>query len=142
MNPRELNHYLDNKAGHLSKLSKQAGKIIKINNEMKQYRLKREALQFFDDNYRRWIYPYSVWEEKNISLNALEEVEPVYISYGMDKKGYTDLCGWGNDDGSHFNFTVNFPLTSNKEHNQIKERMSDIMRDIQLLINERTKDIV
>lgn len=108
---------------------------------MKQYRLKRDALPFFDDKYREKVYPYSVWEGMNISLNALEEVEPIYISYGFNKKGYTDLCGWGSDDGSHFHFTVNLPLTNLKEHNLIKERMPEIMRDIQNIINLKTKDI-
>lgn len=107
---------------------------------MKRYRLKRNAVPYFDDKYADKIYSYNVWEKDNISINALEEVEPIYISYGFDKKGYTDLSGWSNDDGAHFHFTINFPLTNLKEYNLIKTRMPDIMRDIQNIVNQKTKD--
>ena len=45
------------------------------------YRLKKEARQFFD-NMKTDVKPLQTWESLGVHKNLLEEVERVYVTYG------------------------------------------------------------
>lgn len=108
---------------------------------MKKYRLKREAIQFFDDKYKRAVQDAYLWHEAGVSENAIEEVEEVYLSYGIKRDNYSNLGGWSNlenkDSGSHFCFTINFPCQDYREYKEFSETVIPVlMRDIQAVINK------
>lgn len=103
---------------------------------MTKFRLKKEAVPFFRNDLATSILSYDIWEKHNIDMNALEEVEPVHITYGhKDRENTSMLSGWGNGDGSYFHFTLHFPSSSNYEHAKftkgrfIRELMSRIQSD-------------
>lgn len=101
---------------------------------MKQYRLKKEAVPFILEKHATKIYPYDTWQSLGIDLKALEEVEPIYISFGIKTSdNSSSLCGWSEKDGSHFEFTINFPNVKFEEHDKFsKGRISrDLMNKIQ-----------
>lgn len=76
---------------------------------MNKYRLKKEAVQFFNKNIATTVCDIETWKKYQVDKLALEEVEEMYLTFGHDKGGHDSLSGWGNGDGSHFHFTVNFP---------------------------------
>lgn len=106
---------------------------------MKNYRLKKEAVPFFKKDLATSILSYDSWKELKVDNNALEEVEDAYITYGHSDKNNrsTTLAGWNKDNGSHFHFTTIFPSTKFHEHDKFsKGRLTrDLMNEIQTVVN-------
>lgn len=81
---------------------------------MKRYKLKPEAVGFFDSKYSTQTLTLKEWEDLKVSIKALDEVRGLYITYGHKKiKGTTDLSEWNmeSDDSpenAKFYFTINF----------------------------------
>ena len=50
---------------------------------MKFYKLKKDATQFYDDKFLTTVESLKFWEQNNISHKALEEVDGVFITYGI-----------------------------------------------------------
>jgi len=104
---------------------------------MKNYRLKKEAVQFFLDKHATAIYDQDKWEDLGVDIKALEEVEDAYISYGHKiNSTSSSLCGW-DENGSHFHFTIHFPSVKFSEHDKFsKGKISrDLMNTIQSNLN-------
>lgn len=89
---------------------------------MKLYKLKKEAVPFFKDEYKSIIKPLEVWARNRIEIQALQEVPPVYLTFGFKKGESNYLCGWDSKDGgeSHFHFTIHVPLCTHNEHEDFK----------------------
>lgn len=104
---------------------------------MKQYRLKSEAVPFFVEKLATSIYGMDIWEQYGVDMVALEEVEEAFISYGIKtSESGSSLAGWlGEEKGSHFHFTINFPSMKYKEHDVftkgkiVRELMDRIQRE-------------
>jgi len=111
---------------------------------MKKYRLKPEAVQFFDKKYSRDVKSLHYWEDLKISLNALEECEKIYLTYGIkNNESMTDVCGWGNDkQKSEFCFTINVLDTSYSDYKILSNEliMRDLMNKVQATINNFVHD--
>lgn len=101
---------------------------------MKKYRLKKEAIPFINERYATNISSFERWESIGIDINALEEVEPPHISYGINNS----LCGWNAENGAQFHLTVNFPSIKWKEYDEFsKGRMvADFIRRLEDTANE------
>jgi len=108
---------------------------------MKKYRLKKEAVPFFADKLATSIGDYDFWNNYNVEDKALEEIEDVYIDYGIKKTKYADLCGWS-EDGWNFCFTVRFPSMKYHEHDLFcKGKMvRDLMNRLQYEANRFMED--
>lgn len=107
---------------------------------MKKFRLKKEALPFFDEGLASDIRPLYEWQQQyKITELALEEVEPLYVTYGI-KSGVNshNLNGWGEKQGSHFHFTLHFPSVKFSEHDKFaKGKMTGkLMEKIQHVLNQ------
>ncbi len=105
---------------------------------MKNYRLKKEAVQFFKDKYATSIYPLDTWDDIGVDIIALEEVEEMYIEYGhysLNGNG-SSLSGWG-EKGTYFHFTITFPSVKYNEHDKFNNGKTtrDLMNRIQNQIN-------
>ncbi len=109
---------------------------------MKKYKIKSEAVPFILEKHATKNYPLETWEGLGISLNALDEVKPPFISYGKEKGRYSDLCGWSKDDGSKFEFTINFPSAKMQEYENMKKEseMRKLMDAIQSLVDRFYSD--
>lgn len=104
---------------------------------MKKYRLKEEARKFFKEKHHTAIYPFDTWDSLQVCEDALEEVEEMYLSYGIKKDDITTYySGWNQKEG-HFQFTIHIPAMTNSKyeiiHNPIIIR--DLMNNIQNTIN-------
>ncbi len=86
-----------------------------------QYRIKKEALPFFDNKFASKIYSLPTWMGMHIPKQALEEVSDCFVSYGIKKENdVTILCGWDSkNQTAHFDFTVHFLNCSNEQYNYI-----------------------
>lgn len=113
---------------------------LKPNDMQKYYRLKKEALPYFDKKYYTSIKDMDYWDKVNISKNALEKVDLVYLTYGIDKgNNLTTLNGWsGRDSQARFDFTINFNQIDHEKFEKIKtdsnirimmERIQDVMTE-------------
>jgi len=91
----------------------------------KMYRLKKEAVPFLNEKHATDIYPLDVWESLRVDIRALEEVKPAFISYGVG----SSLSGWGQEEGSKFHFTINFPSLAHREYDEFSKgrHMRDFM---------------
>jgi len=117
---------------------------------MKKYRLKKEAVPFFNKKYATAIYDFDVWEKQGVDVVALEEVKDVFITYGhqslAQETTYTSTCGWGSDKGSKFHFTINFPSMSFKNHDTfsngklVRELMNKIEKEMNSYFVEFNND--
>lgn len=106
---------------------------------MTKYRLKPEAVKFFKDKYATKILSYNEWESIGVDVIALEEVQDCYLVFGHESKRETysssSLSGW-DEKGSKFHFTIHFPSTKHKEHDEfskgkpVRELMNRIQRNI------------
>ena len=110
---------------------------------MKYYRLKPEAVPFFLKKHSTSLYTIDTWEELNVDIVALDEVEEMYISYGhRDNETSSSLGGWDEKNGSHFYFTLNFPSVKYIEHDKFskgkmtRELMNRIQQNINFFYNE------
>lgn len=101
----------------------------------KLYRLKNDAVQFFDDKHSKKVKPISYWFEIGVSIYALDEVEPIFITYGIRTSDIsTSVSEWdSNGSTAKFHFTINAYDISLKEYNFLKEEKNirDMMNNIQ-----------
>ena len=111
---------------------------------MGKYKLKKEARQFFDEKYHTKIYPLSIWEKELISINLLDEVENVYVDYGVKTSpNSSNLSGWSSNDGNpkaHFEFTVNVLDIENRSYESVK--VAEVIDEIQKVLNKYFKRYV
>jgi hypothetical protein len=107
---------------------------------MKKYRLKKEAVQFFDKKFATAIHDFDVWKNQGVDIVALEEIEDVYISYGHQSNSkevnYKSLSAWDKN-GAHFHFTLNFPSITFMEHDKFSNGkiIRKLMDEIQAKMN-------
>ena len=102
----------------------------------KKFRLKPEAHQFFKSDLAVKILDLYDWEKHNVSDNALEEVEEVYLTFGHQRgdSNLTSLSGW-DEKGARFHFTIHFPSITHSEYdkfskgNLVRKLMDIIQRD-------------
>ncbi len=108
---------------------------------MERYRLKKEARQFFKDKYHTDIEAFEYWEEKKIPIEVLEEVEKVYLKYGISNGDrVVSLCGLDHAKKlSHFEFTV---MVEDITYNEYKSvNTSKMMDKIQIVLNQFFKSL-
>ncbi len=106
---------------------------------MKNYRLKPDAVQFFNAKISTSILSYEEWENYNVDIKSLEIVEDAYLTYGhkdKDNRG-SSLSGWSENEGQHFHFTLHFPSVKFGEHDRFcKGKMTrELMNRIQITVN-------
>lgn len=107
---------------------------------MSKYRLKKEAVPFFKRDISTNVLDYDQWTKHyNVDEKALEVVKPVHITYGFrDKHGSGSTCGWSNDDGVAFHFTLNFPSMKYHDYDKFsKGKMTRSLMDrIQSVVDD------
>jgi hypothetical protein len=111
---------------------------------MINYRLKKEAVPFFNEKYATSIYCIDTWEGIGIDMNALEEVGEPYLAYGHQTgENSGTLSGWSKG-GSHFCFTIYFPSVKHYEHDKFnKGRITrDLMNKIQSIIDNYFSEFI
>jgi len=111
---------------------------------MKNYRLKNEAVPFINEKHATSIYSMDTWDSLGIDINALEEVEPVYVKYGhTNNNGSGSLGGW-DEKGAKFHFTIHFPGIKHCEYDKFSSgRMTKALMDkIQNQINFYFQDFI
>ena len=105
---------------------------------MRKYRLKKEACPFFQEKHATALYSFDTWDSIGVDMKALEEVEPVYITYGHQDKNNrsASLAGWGKE-GGHFHFTLNFPNMEWREHDDFTQGrvLRKLMDEIQVNVD-------
>lgn len=111
-----------------------------------QYRLKKEAVPFFQEKHATSIYSYETWEGLGVDQKALEEIEVPFLVFGhqsLTNDRASTLSGW-NAEGSHFHFTINFPGTKHREHDKFSNGkvVRSLMNKIQDQINYHFADFV
>lgn len=108
---------------------------------MSKYKLKKEARQFFEEKLHKEIKPLKFWNEETISERLLDEVDKVYVDYGIKaSESRTDLCGWSSNNGepnAHFEFTVRVNDMPNDDYKNVK--IADVMDEIQKVLNKHFK---
>ena len=123
---------------------------------MKQFRIKKEAVPFFNQNVATAINDLDTWKKYQVDEKALEEVEPLYITYGHAGERssdygtkYSSLSGWSdgstnNQKGSHFHFTLNFPSVKFREHDEFLKgkTVRNLMEKIQSQLNYFYQDFI
>ena len=105
---------------------------------MKNYRLKKEAVQFFKKDLATTICTMDTWNKYGVDTTALEEVEDAYIKYGFKTSDIgSSLSGWGKEDGSHFHFTIHYPSVKFMEHDKFSngKLTRELMDNMQHCIN-------
>lgn len=109
---------------------------------MEMYRLKKEAVPFFNEKMATQILDLDQWEKYKIDINALEKVEPVRLEYGQKDAIYTHLSGWSHDDGSRFHFTIYYPSAQYRDHDIFSKgnMIRELMDEIQRIINNHYRD--
>jgi hypothetical protein len=113
----------------------------------KKYRLKAEAVPFFSDSISTHICDLIDWKKYNVDEKALEEVEPAYISFGIKEQedsSLTHCSGWSDGKGSRLHFTINFPSTKFKEHDEFSKGkiVRDLMNRFQRVSDQFFEDFV
>lgn len=81
-----------------------------------KYRIKSEAAPFINKDHITSIMDLDGWKRIGIDINGLEKVEPAHITYGHARGNGGSLCGWSQEDGSKFHFTIQFPSMKWKEY--------------------------
>ncbi|RZJ33753.1 MAG: hypothetical protein EOO51_12665 [Flavobacterium sp.] len=110
---------------------------------MKQYRLKKEAVRFFNEKHSTTIQTFDYWDRLGVDDKALEIVEDAFISYGHKTSDISSsLSGWSADDGSKFHFTLHFPSVKFMEHDKfskgkpVREMMDKIQKHVNYFFAE------
>lgn len=100
-----------------------------------KYKLKKEVRTFFKKDVANDIENADFWEDKNIPIEILDEVDLVFVDYGQKEiGGHTSLQRWSRDGGeAHFKFTVKIIDMDNKEFNSVN--IPEVMDNIQLALN-------
>lgn len=109
---------------------------------MKKYRLKEKAYPYFKKDLQTKVFDLDMWKrDYNVCEEALEEVCPCYITFGIptSSKG-TMLRGWSAPDsenpGARFHFTIHFPSMKCREYDEFSKGnltrvlMETIQRDV------------
>ncbi len=112
---------------------------------MKKYRLKKEAREFVLEKYSNSIYTLDIWNDAGIDIRALEEIKPVYITYGInDLDQGSSLSGWGGKKGAHFHFTIKFPSIKYSEYDKFSKgrELSKFMDKIQNMADNYFDDFI
>ena len=107
---------------------------------MKKYRLKKEAVPFFNEKLATKICDIEKWQKLQVDEKALEEVEEARIEYGIRE---SDTCislnGWDKN-GTEMRFTLIFPSMKFKEHDDftkgrmVRELMNRIQKEVNYLM--------
>jgi len=106
---------------------------------MKKYRIKKEAVPFILEKYATKVLSLDAWESLGIDKNALDLVEPAFITYGKKMgENSSSLGGWSADNGAHFEFTIHFPSIKFMENDKFSKGRNtrDLMDRIQYAIND------
>jgi hypothetical protein len=86
---------------------------------MKNYKLRKEARQFF--NFDTMIEPMTFWETKGVHINLLEEVSLISIEYG--KYDSTTLKSMKQhssiNNRAKFHFTINMTGLSSSDYDKL-----------------------
>lgn len=92
---------------------------------MIKFRLKKEAIPFFSEDIAVKIMRLHEWQDNyHVDKNALEEVKPLYVSYGIKSgENSSSLSGW-DEKGSRFHFTLHFPSVKFNEHDKFSKGKS------------------
>lgn len=93
---------------------------------MKNYKLKKEAVQFFQEKYAEDILPFETWRDLQVNMNALEEVKVVEVLVGMkdDSGRSSSISSWssnGENKGATFWFTAHLHGMSNHSYHLFTE---------------------
>jgi len=105
----------------------------------KLFRLKKEARQFFSDSMAKEIAKKNYWEENNVHNNLLEQVENIYVDYGIrTSENSKQLCGWSSNFGgtpsAEFRFTLKVVDIDNEQYRTVN--IPDLMDAIQKTANK------
>ncbi|MDA0175888.1 hypothetical protein OOZ35_14140 [Mesoflavibacter profundi] len=108
------------------------------------YRLKPEAVKFFNENIATIIQTLDDWSNLQVDENALEIVPHPYLTFGHENKARKScsLSGWSPEQGSHFHFTIIFPSHKYEEYDVFRngKMTRELMNKIQSCIsNFQTK---
>lgn len=112
---------------------------------MKNYRLKPEAVQFFQERHSTSIYSYETWDGLGVDKKALEEVKEVYLSYGYKtSENSSSLSGWSAEKGSDYVFTIHFPSMKFREHDKFSKGkiIRKLMDEIQTKMDYFFQDFI
>jgi hypothetical protein len=104
---------------------------------MKMYRLKKEAVEFFQEKHATAIYSADTWDSLQVDAIALEEVKNPYLKYGIKQSENSSTLGGWDKEGSSFEFTIVFPSTEFHEHDKFSngKLTRELMNKIQQQIN-------
>lgn len=111
----------------------------------KMYRLKKAVVPFIKEEHATRIYSLDTWESLQIDIKALEEVKPIFISYGIQSSGNShNLGGWSQQDGGDFQFTIHFPDLKHSDYDKLSNgRMTrELMDKMQDTINYFYRDFL
>lgn len=103
---------------------------------MKNYRLKPEARPFISEKHATRVYDFPTWDKLSVNMNALEEVKPAYITYGIEtSKNSSSLSGWSEKNGADYKFTIHFPSQKFMEHDKFSKgnvigELMDLMQSV------------
>ena len=105
-----------------------------------KYKLKKEARQFFDEKHHTNIYPIEVWKKEGIHINLLDEVDRVYIDYGIKfSESGTGLKGHsGEKKEAHYEFTIRVLDMDYKEYENVK--VAPLMDELQKVCDRYFKN--
>lgn len=104
----------------------------------KLFRIKKEAVQFFDKKYATKSYRSATWYDAGIHSNALEEVEKINIVYGIKKSDCgSDLSSWS-DGTTKVHFTIEIRGEDYKQNDKTIDEINirDLMNRFQDTLNE------
>lgn len=107
---------------------------------MRKFRLKSEAIPFFDEKFHNKVADFNFWDENGISKNAIYEVGKCYVNLGIKRNDVrTDISGWREGE-SHYHFTV-YVEHSYAEHDKFKsEHIHGLLHSIEITANEYLKE--
>src|SRR6187431_175415 len=104
----------------------------------KLYRLKKEAVQFYNPKHAKSIYEMPTWIDAGVYESALEEVEKVFIKSGIKRSEMSsDLSGWS-DNTTQIHFTIEIRGVSYQDSDKIVDSINvrGLMDKFQKVIND------
>ena len=106
---------------------------------MEKYKLKVDARRFFNDKYYKLNEPLEYWDKLKIPIQLLDEVDLVYVDYGIKtNESSQTLCGYKLE-YSHFNFKLVLDNITYKKYNSVE--IHKLMDEIQKVTNKYFKDL-
>ena len=88
---------------------------------MRNYRLKKEAVEFFQEKHATAIYSLDTWDSLGVDMKALEEIKEPYLKYGIKQSENSSTLGGWDKEGSRFEFTICFPSVEFREHDKFSK---------------------